>query len=85
MLDTIFAKASRKKVLEGNVVPKAIGQCLETMRSVLLSFFFEYLRLIYFHHVRIVSLASFCPYNSIEESGQTIRVNVFFLRELFFG
>lgn len=35
MLDTIFAKASRKRVLEGNVVPKAIGQCLETMRCLI--------------------------------------------------
>ncbi|KAI8569955.1 hypothetical protein RHMOL_Rhmol02G0318400 [Rhododendron molle] len=35
MLDTIFAKASRNRVLEGNVVPKAIGQCLETTRCLI--------------------------------------------------
>lgn len=53
MLDTIFNKAGRQRVLEGNVVAKAIGQCLETMRSVELFFFLNTCSHA-FHRVQIV-------------------------------
>ena len=69
MVERVLGQDGRKRVSLGNVVARAVKQCLETLRLVVLFFFLT--TLAFFFHFQI-PFQSFCPYDIFNKRDKTI-------------